>query len=113
MLTQSFRGEFQLRVGNWKLLNHVGSGGNDYSRGELRNYALTEQNPNLRGQLYNLEEDPGETMNLYEIERERRESMERLLGELTAPVASAKGQDAGEPNTKVGRTAPLGRKPMK
>jgi hypothetical protein len=67
----------------------------------------------LRGQLYNLEEDPGETMNLYEIERERRESMERLLGELTAPVASAKGQDAGEPNTKAGRTAPLGRKPMK
>jgi hypothetical protein len=86
---------------------------NDYSRGELTNYALTEQNPNLRGQLYNLEEDPGETMNLYEVERERRESMERLLGELTAPVASAKGQDAGEPNTKTGRTAPLGRKPMK
>jgi len=113
MVTQSFRGEFQLRVGKWKLLNHVGSGGNDYSRGELRNYALTEQNPNLRGQLYNLEEDPGETMNLYEIERERRESMERLLGELTVPVASANGQDAGEPNTKAGRTAPLGRKPMK
>lgn len=113
MLTQSFRGEFQLRVGKWKFLNHAGSGGNDYSRGELRKYALPEQNSNLRGQLYNLEEDPGETVNLYEIERERRESMERLLGELTVSVASVKGVDVGVPSDKGGRTAPLGRKPRK
>ena len=31
MVTQSFRGEFQIRKGNWKYLDHQGSGGNNYS----------------------------------------------------------------------------------
>ena len=32
MLTQSFRGEFQVRQGKWKYLDHRGSGGNNYDR---------------------------------------------------------------------------------
>ncbi|QDU89017.1 Arylsulfatase [Pirellulimonas nuda] len=35
MLTQSFHGEFQLRQGDWKYLDHTGSGGNDYDREEF------------------------------------------------------------------------------
>jgi arylsulfatase A-like enzyme len=99
MLTQSFRGEFQLRMGKWKLLAHRGSGGNDYSRGELRSYALPEEDIEAAGQLYNLELDPGETRNLYSAEEARVEEMIEILKRTTAP--------------KSGRTAPEGRKPLR
>jgi hypothetical protein len=99
MLTQSFRGEFQLRVGKWKLLAHRGSGGNDYSRGELRGYALPGEDMEAAGQLYNLELDPGETRNLYSTEEARVEEMIEILKRTTAP--------------KSGRTAPEGRKPLR
>jgi arylsulfatase A-like enzyme len=99
MLTQSFRGEFQLRVGKWKLLAHRGSGGNDYSRGELRGYALPGEDIEAAGQLYNLELDPGETRNLYSAEEVRVEEMIEILKRTTAP--------------KSGRTAPEGRKPLR
>lgn len=36
MLTQSFRGEFQIRQGDWKYLDHMQSGGNNYTRGMLK-----------------------------------------------------------------------------
>jgi len=65
MLTQSFRGEFQLRQGEWKYLDHVGSGGNNYDRGGLRAYALPETAPEATGQLFNLDQDPGERSNLF------------------------------------------------
>lgn len=35
LLTQSFRGEFQVRQGQWKYLDHRGSGGNNYNKGIL------------------------------------------------------------------------------
>ncbi len=96
MLTQSFHGEFQLRQGSWKYLNHTGSGGNNYSRGVLQEYSLPETAPEASGQLFNLTEDPGETTNLFFSEAERRREMQTLLETLT-------GQN--------GRTAPTGRKP--
>lgn len=65
MLTQSFRGEFQIRRGDWKHLDHKGSGGNDYSGGILQKYALLKKAPDAVGQLYNLRDDPGETTNLF------------------------------------------------
>jgi arylsulfatase A-like enzyme len=97
MLTQSFRGEFQIRQGNWKYLDHTGSGGNDYDRGVLRQYALPEKAPAAPGQLYNLAEDPGETNNLYFSAPEKRRELQSLLKEFT-PVEG-------------GRTAPKNRKP--
>ena len=54
-----------LRRGKWKYLDHRGSGGNDYSREELKQYALPENAPDAPGQLYDLDADPGETTNLY------------------------------------------------
>jgi len=65
LLTQSFRGEFQIRKGNWKYLDHKGSGGNGYEKGNLKKYSLNENEPKAPGQLYNLTTDPGETANLY------------------------------------------------
>ena len=47
LLTQSFRGEFQLRQGAWKFLDHSGSGGNRYDRGVMKAYALPQDGPPL------------------------------------------------------------------
>lgn len=97
LLTQSFRGEFQLRQGPWKYLDHAGSGGNRYDRGIMQAYSLPEKEPEAKGQLYHLEKDPGETTNLYFSEEAKRKEMQELLATLI-------GTD--------GRTAPLNRKPF-
>ena len=96
LLTQSFRGEFQLRKGNWKYLDHKGSGGNNYTKGFLKDYALEESEPDATGQLYDLTSDPGETKNLYFEQSKRRTEMQQLLEELKTS----------------GRSAPRGRKPL-
>jgi arylsulfatase A-like enzyme len=96
LLTQSFRGEFQLRVGPWKYLDHPGSGGNNYDRPMMKRYALEDTAPDAPGQLYHLEKDPGETKNLYFIEEEKRKEMQELLKKLK----------------ESGRSAPKGRKPV-
>ncbi len=96
MLTQSFRGEFQIRQGNWKYLDHVGSGGNNYDRLPLKPYALTETAPDAPGQLYNLDDDPGETRNLYFEQADKRTELQTLLSRLKSS----------------GRSAPLNRRPI-
>ncbi len=95
LLTQSFRGEFQVRLGNWKYLDHKGSGGNRYDRGALQQYALAEKEPAASGQLYNLKTDPGETSNLFFKEEDKRKELQALLKKLKTS----------------GRSAPTGRKP--
>lgn len=89
MLTQSFRGEFQIRQGSWKYLDHQGSGGNDYDNELLQKYALPEKAPDASGQLYDLSKDPGETTNLYYIEAEKRQALQELLEELKSSGRSA------------------------
>ncbi|MCA9107230.1 MAG: arylsulfatase [Planctomycetales bacterium] len=89
LLTQSFRGEFQLRQGEWKYLDHAGSGGNRYDQGIMQRYALPESEPDAPGQLYNLANDPGETRNLYFTEAEKREELQRLLEQLKSSGRSA------------------------
>ncbi|MAI74097.1 MAG: arylsulfatase [Rhodopirellula sp.] len=96
LLTQSFRGEFQLRQRHWKYLDHAGSGGNNYDRPPLRQYALPEKSPEAPGQLYNLDTDPGETTNLYFAKPDKRRQLQTLLQELK----------------RSGRSAPINRKPM-
>ena len=96
MLTQSFRGEFQIRQGAWKYLDHQGSGGNGYDKGMMLQYAIEETEPDAPGQLYNLETDPGETTNLYFKEEAKRKELQALLSELK----------------KSGRSAPKGRQPF-
>ena len=98
MLTQSFRGEFQLRVGDWKYLAHKGSGGNKYDNDLMKKWALPDTAPEAPAQLYNLATDPGETKNLYFEKSEKSEEMKTLLEKLT--------------KKEGGRTAPLGRQPF-
>ncbi|MDB4143527.1 arylsulfatase [Akkermansiaceae bacterium] len=96
LLTQSFRGEFQIRQGDWKYLDHKGSGGNGYKDNTLEKYALKEDEPDAPGQLYDLKTDPGETRNLYFKEAAKREELQALLKQLK----------------ESGRSAPKGRKPI-
>jgi arylsulfatase A-like enzyme len=97
MITQSFRGQFQIRQGDWKYLDHKGSGGNDYSKGPLLKYILPETAPEAAGQLFDLAADPEERENMFFSEAERREKMQELLESMTG---------------KAGRTARRGRMPI-
>jgi arylsulfatase A-like enzyme len=67
LLVQAFAGKrtLSIRRGQWKYLDHPGSGGNDYDKGQLKSFSLPETGPRTAGQLYNLETDPGEATNLY------------------------------------------------
>ena len=96
LLTQSFRGEFQIREGDWKYLDHKGSGGNGYDKGPMANYELPELEPDAPGQLYDLKTDPGETTNLYNKNADKRKELQALLKELK----------------ESGRSAPTGRVPV-
>jgi len=89
LLTQSKGGEFQIRKGIWKYLDHKGSGGNNYENGILAKYALPESAPGAPGQLYNLDTDPGETTNMFFIEVEKRKEIQKLLQHLKSSGRSA------------------------
>ena len=65
MLMQTVFLEMSIRDGQWKYLDHQGSGGNNYSRINLKPYDLKDTDPQAPGQLYDLKNDPGETTNLY------------------------------------------------
>ncbi|QDU35997.1 Arylsulfatase [Maioricimonas rarisocia] len=80
-LHQTIRLDLAIRRGPWKYLDHQGSGGNNYSRGLLKQYALPETAPEAPGQLYNLETDPGETTNLYFEHPEMVRELKSLLDE--------------------------------
>ena len=66
LLQQTASLGMSIRIGDWKYLDHRGSGGNNYERrGDLKPYQLPDTAPDAPGQLYNLKKDPGETTNLY------------------------------------------------
>jgi len=65
MLQQTNRLELSIRNNSWKYLNHKGSGGNIYTRELISEYLIEDTDPDAPGQLYDLINDPGETINLY------------------------------------------------
>jgi len=64
-LHQTISNALSIRRGDWKFLDHKGSGGNNYDNDRMRAYRLLDTEPDAPGQLYNLASDPGETHNLY------------------------------------------------
>jgi arylsulfatase A-like enzyme len=79
-LHQTIRLALSIRKGPWKYLDHQGSGGNDYEKSEkLQEYILPEKDPEAPGQLYNLDDDPGETTNLYSRHPERVKELKTQL----------------------------------
>jgi arylsulfatase A len=87
LLEQTMSLAFSIRRGNWKLLDHRGSGGNDYTREEpwgMKAYALPELEPDAPAQLYNLTVDPGETTNLYGKHPQIAAELKQLLEQTKA-----------------------------
>ena len=70
----SSTGQFAIRQGQWKLLLHPGSGGNNYR--QRPEYAAYFEKP---VQLYDLCSDPGETVNLAEKKPEIVEKLTALM----------------------------------
>lgn len=81
LLTQAFSGArtLTLRRGHWKYIDHRGSGGNNYDKGELKPFALPDTAPEASAQLYDLATDPGETTNLYSQKPELVKELKALL----------------------------------
>jgi len=86
-LQQDFRSRPSIRQRDWKYLDHQGSGGNGYDKGELAPFALPESAPDAPGQLYDLRSDPGEQKNLY---HERPEIVKELQGLLEQAKTSGR-----------------------
>ena len=86
-----------IRSGPWKYLDHRGSGGNDYTKGELVPYALPDTAPDAPGQLYNLDDDPGETNNLY---FQRPETVKKLKAILDASKENGRSNQRKELRAK-------------
>jgi len=81
-LHQTIRLALAIRRGPWKLLDHKGSGGNRYAGNpKLEPWIIEDTAPDAPGQLYNLDDDPGETVNLYlkhpEIAAELKRQLEK------------------------------------
>ncbi len=73
VIHHSSEGMFAVREGPWKLIRGLGSGGFSQPR-------LVEPKPGEpAGQLYHLERDPGESVNLYQKHPEVVARLERLL----------------------------------
>ncbi|MDG2014061.1 MAG: arylsulfatase [Pirellulaceae bacterium] len=82
LLMQGFRNRRSLviRKGNWKLMAHQGSGGNNYEKSaKLKPFQLPNNADSAPAQLYNLTNDPGETKNLFFTQREKADELQALL----------------------------------
>jgi arylsulfatase A len=81
LLTQAFGGmrTLSIRRGAWKYIDHRGSGGNNYDKGEMKRFALPETDPGAAAQLYDLATDPGETTNLFSKKPEIANELQSLL----------------------------------
>ena len=78
-LHQTNKLELAIRNGPWKYLDHQGSGGNNYTREKLVPYALQDTAPDAPGQLYNLQDDPGETNNLFHKHQDIADDLKEQL----------------------------------
>ena len=83
LIHHSVSGHFSYRLGKWKLLLAKGSGG--WTKPTEKDMAKTPDTP--KGQLYDMEADPGEQINLYQ---EKPEVVEQLMAQLKEDVANGR-----------------------
>ncbi|MEQ1860988.1 MAG: arylsulfatase [Chthoniobacteraceae bacterium] len=86
---QTIKLDLAIRRGDWKYLDHRGSGGNNYDNRELKPFALPDTAPGAPAQLFNLRADPGETTNLHFQHPEIVKELKALLDESKATGRSA------------------------
>ena len=92
LLQQTFAMKLSIRKGDWKYIDHKGSGGNNYEKpGEwgMKQYALPDTDPDAPGQLFNLATDPGETTNLYSKHPDKVAELKGLLEQSKASGRTA------------------------
>ncbi|TWT76505.1 Arylsulfatase [Planctomycetes bacterium CA13] len=92
LLQQGFGGKkyLAIRRGRWKYLAHKGSGGNNYETHKmLTEYHFADTAPNSPGQLFDMEIDPGETLNLSGSRPEIVEQLQAILEESLSSGRSA------------------------
>ena len=95
MLEQTISLAMSIRRGKWKLLAHKGSGGNNYEKNaDLRPYAIADTEPDSPGQLYDLEADPGERVNIYSKHPD-------IVRELTERLAEFKASGRSAPRREI------------
>ena len=100
LLEQAFSGSrtLSIRRGQWKYLDHAGSGGNRYDNNpELKPFILPDTAPDAPGQLYNLEAAPGETRNLYFEQPQVVKELKTLLDQSKASGRSRPERPASNP----------------
>ena len=79
-----------IRKGDWKFLDHKGSGGNNYDAAKLKKlFGSSDSAPEAPGQLYDLSNDPGETKNLYFDRPDIVKALKQKLDELKQSGRSA------------------------
>lgn len=101
LLQQALGGSraLSIRRGDWKYLDHPGSGGNNYDKDPaLKAFLIPETEPGAPGQLYDLSTDPGETKNLYHRHPEIVKSLKALLEQ-----SKASGRSRPEQGGPTGR----------
>jgi arylsulfatase A len=95
IIHHSSSGRFAIRRGDWKLLLHAGSGGNDYGaeKHSSRHNGTIEQKSSKTAnrQLYNMRTDPDETTNLIEKHPEVVSELTALAGEYVRKGRSTPG----------------------
>jgi arylsulfatase A-like enzyme len=100
LLQQAFGGAryLSIRRGQWKHLDHTGSGGNSYEKDpELKPFILPNTAPGAPGQLYDLEADPGETKNLHFEHPEIVNELKALLDQSMASSRSRPERPGSSP----------------
>ncbi len=106
LLQQTMVPTFSIREGDWKYIDHQGSGGNDYDRVDprwsMKEYTLPDTDPDAPGQLYNLASDPGETTNLLRVEPEMAKKLKAILDDSIQRGRSGPPRGASE----TGRSRP-------
>ncbi|RMF90924.1 MAG: arylsulfatase, partial [Planctomycetota bacterium] len=73
-----------VRSGKWKYLDHKGSGGNNYRAPLLAPFFIEDTAPDTPGQLYDLEADPGERVNLVEKHADTAARLKQFLDRFRA-----------------------------
>ncbi|MGC6426040.1 MAG: sulfatase family protein [Akkermansiaceae bacterium] len=92
LLQQTFALKLSIRQGDWKYIDHKGSGGSNYEKPGawgMKKYALPDNDPEAPGQLFNLNDDPGETTNLFSKHPEVVKKLKALLEESKASGRTA------------------------
>lgn len=91
----SASGKFAIRKGKWKMLMHSGSGGNPYSakktrseKGSVEMKAAKDKRPM---QLFDLQSDPSETLNVVDKNKETAMSLRNDLTEIILSGRSTPG----------------------